>query len=160
MPDLVQQGALLRPQEQQRKKQRRGDARHLCASLLQSPWLRLPKLRRSGPWHNVFNMSTKPHRGDHPKDGAKCAPKVRPARGKPPVWRQDDGAPVSCLEKIKVLNENYAELQQTAQDALEDALLIGCSEAQVRGALHELIDDLVNPYAGIAAEAPEKPLKD
>jgi hypothetical protein len=65
-----------------------------------------------------------------------------------PVWRQDDGAPVSCLEKIKVLNENYAELRQTAQDALEDALLMGCSEAQMRQALHELIDSLANPYPG------------
>lgn len=67
---------------------------------------------------------------------------------KPPVWRQDDGAPVSCLEKIKVLNENYAEMQQIAQDAFEDALLIGCSEAQVREVLHGLVDALRNPYPG------------
>jgi hypothetical protein len=64
----------------------------------------------------------------------------------PPVWRQDDGAPVSCTEKIKVLNENYAELKQIAQDAFEDALLMGCSEAQVREVLRELIDALANPY--------------
>jgi hypothetical protein len=63
-----------------------------------------------------------------------------------PTWRQPDGAPVSCLEKIKVLNENYAELREIAQDALEDALLMGCSEEQVREALHGLIDDLSNPY--------------
>jgi hypothetical protein len=63
-----------------------------------------------------------------------------------PIWRQDDGTPVSCLEKIKVLNENYAELRQVAQDAFEDALLMGCSEAQVRAVLRELIDALVNPY--------------
>lgn len=65
----------------------------------------------------------------------------------PPVWRQADGAPVSCLEKLKVLNDNYRELQQTTQDAFEDALLMDCSEAQVRQALHELIDSLRNPYA-------------
>jgi hypothetical protein len=64
------------------------------------------------------------------------------------VWRQDDGAPVSCLEKIKVLNENYTELRQIAQDAFEDALLIGCSEAQVREVLHGLVDGLRNPYPG------------
>jgi len=69
-----------------------------------------------------------------------------PPRPTPPVWRQPDGAAVSCVEKIKVLNENYAELQQIAQDALEDALLMGCSEAQMRQALHGLIDALVNPY--------------
>ena len=42
------------------------------------------------------------------------------------------------------------ELRQTAQDALEDALLMGCSESQMRLVLHELVDSLVNPY-------PEKP---
>jgi hypothetical protein len=63
-----------------------------------------------------------------------------------PLWRQSDGSPVSCLEKMKVLNENYAELQQIAQDALEDALIMGCSEQQVREALHRLVDDLSNPY--------------
>lgn len=63
-----------------------------------------------------------------------------------PVWRQDDGAPVSCTEKIKVLNENYAELKQVAQDAFEDALLMGCSEAQVRQVLHELVDALDNSF--------------
>ena len=107
-------------------------------------------------------MSTKPHRGHSPgehKPDTKSAAKDKASRRGPPVWRQDDGAPVSCLEKIKVLNENYAELQQIAQDALEDALLIGCSEAQVRGVLHELVDALVNPYLGVAAED-EKPKKD
>jgi hypothetical protein len=63
-----------------------------------------------------------------------------------PVWRQPDGSPVSCLEKLKVLNENYAELRQIAQDALEDALIMGCSEEQVRAALHGLVDELRNPY--------------
>ena len=81
--------------------------------------------------------------------------KEKPQAGiKPPVWRHDDGAPVSCLEKIKVLNENYAELQQTAQDALEDALLMGCSEEQVRDALHQLVNALRNPYLGKAIPEP------
>lgn len=66
----------------------------------------------------------------------------------PPRWLLADGAPVSCLEKLKVLNDNYRELQQIAQDAFEDALLMECSEAQVRQALHELVDLLHNPYAG------------
>ena len=53
---------------------------------------------------------------------------------------------MSCLEKIKVLNQNYAELMQMAQDALEDALLMECSEQQIKDALHRLVDDLHNPY--------------
>jgi hypothetical protein len=68
------------------------------------------------------------------------------AVGETPVWRMPDGSPVSCLEKIKVLNENYVELRQMCQDALEDAVLMGCDEAQMRAALHALIDSLDPPY--------------
>jgi hypothetical protein len=63
-----------------------------------------------------------------------------------PVWRQPDGKPLSCVEKIKVLNENLAEIRQLAQDALEDGLLMGGSEDQLRTVLRELIDNLENPY--------------
>ena len=63
-----------------------------------------------------------------------------------PVWRQPDGSPVSCLEKIKVLNENLAELRGLAQDALEDAVLMGCDERQVREVLAGIVNGLVNPY--------------
>lgn len=69
-----------------------------------------------------------------------------PTVPKSPTWKKPDGSPVSCVEKIKVLNENFAELRQTAQDALEDAILMGCSEAQIRQVLHELVDELANPY--------------
>jgi hypothetical protein len=65
-----------------------------------------------------------------------------------PLWRRLDGAPVSCHEKLKVLNDNYRELLQMAQDAFEDALLMECDEAQVRQALRDLVDTLRNPYAG------------
>jgi len=57
-----------------------------------------------------------------------------------------EGEKVSCVEKIKVLNENLAELQGLAQDALEDAVLMGCDERQVREVLAGLISGLVNPY--------------
>lgn len=86
--------------------------------------------------------------------------KVLPEQGHPsgrsPLWRRDDGSPIACLEKIKVLNENYAELHQMAQDAIEDGLLMGCSEAQMREALHALIDGLVNPYASDRGAEAEK----
>ena len=62
------------------------------------------------------------------------------------LWLDPDGKPVSCLEKLKVLNDNVAELRSLAQDALEDAVLMGCDEAQVRAVLHELVDGLSNPY--------------
>lgn len=63
-----------------------------------------------------------------------------------PVWQDDEGNPLACVEKIKVLNENFAELRQMAQDALEDAVLMGCSEMQLRRALHAMVDSLANPY--------------
>jgi hypothetical protein len=63
-----------------------------------------------------------------------------------PTWHDPDGKPVSCLEKIKVLNENFAELRALAQDALEDAILMGCDEAQFRAVLHAVVDGLDNPY--------------
>jgi hypothetical protein len=62
------------------------------------------------------------------------------------VWRTPEGEPVSCVEKIKVLNENLAELRDMAQDALEDAVLMGCDEAQFRCVVQALLDGLINPY--------------
>jgi len=62
------------------------------------------------------------------------------------TWRDPDGKPVSCLEKLKVLNENVAELRSLAQDALEDAILMGCDEHQVRAFLVSLMQQLDNPY--------------
>ena len=63
-----------------------------------------------------------------------------------PVWHTPDGEKVSCVEKIKVLNENLAELKALAQDALEDAVLMGCDERQVREVLAGIVTGLVNPY--------------
>ena len=66
--------------------------------------------------------------------------------GEFPVWRTPQGEAVSCVEKIKVLNENLAELRALAQDALEDAVLMGCDERQVREVLANIVGGLVNPY--------------
>ncbi|UYN93175.1 MAG: hypothetical protein KIT25_13980 [Enhydrobacter sp.] len=64
------------------------------------------------------------------------------------VWRQADGKPVSCLEKIKVLNQNIGEIETLCADALEDGVLMGCDADQIKQALHELIDGLVPPHQG------------
>jgi hypothetical protein len=63
------------------------------------------------------------------------------------VWREPDGTPVSCLEKLKVLEENLVEIQGMCQDALEDAVLMGCDEIQVREVLRALADSLDKPFA-------------
>ena len=63
------------------------------------------------------------------------------------TWRQPDGKAVSCEEKLKVLDDNLAEIRQMCQDAFEDALLMGCDEAQVRHVFTGVIASLRNPYA-------------
>ncbi len=71
----------------------------------------------------------------------------KPAKLELPTWRTPEGEPVSCVEKIKVLNENLEELRALAQEAFEDALLMGCDEAQFREVMNRLAAALVNPYA-------------
>jgi hypothetical protein len=62
------------------------------------------------------------------------------------VWRQPDGTLVSCVDKLKVLNENLEEIRQVCQDAFEDAVLMGCDERQVREVLDAIVGGLENPY--------------
>jgi hypothetical protein len=63
-----------------------------------------------------------------------------------PLWRSPQGEVVACVEKLKVLRENLDEIRQLCQDALEDAVLMGCDEAQFRAVLVELVHKLENPY--------------
>ena len=66
-----------------------------------------------------------------------------------PTWRKPSGALVSCVEKIKVLNENFGELRNLAQETLDDALLLGCSEAHAREAIQSMLDGLTASYEEI-----------
>ncbi len=63
-----------------------------------------------------------------------------------PVWRTPEGEPLSCVEKIKVLNENLQEIYELSQEALADAVLMGCDEGQIREVLARLVRSLENPY--------------
>ena len=56
-----------------------------------------------------------------------------------------DGAPVSCREKVKTLEDNHAELCQVLQDAFEDAVLMGVDETAMRRILAGVVDDLRSP---------------
>lgn len=62
------------------------------------------------------------------------------------VWRTPEGGIVSCVEKIKVMSQNFSELRQLAKDTLEDAILMGCDEAQVRQELARLMESLESDY--------------
>lgn len=75
-------------------------------------------------------------------------------RGPPPesgdgtkavIWRQRDGVPVSCEEKLSVLQENLDEVRQVCQDAFEDAILMGVDEQQIRDVLAALVKALKTP---------------
>ena len=63
-----------------------------------------------------------------------------------PVWIDDEGLPITCHEKIKVMNENFRELEQMAKDLLEDGVLMGCSENHLRQALHHLMASVELTY--------------
>lgn len=62
------------------------------------------------------------------------------------IWKQRDGGVVGCEEKLKVLNENLAEIREYCQDAFEDALLMGCDEFQIRKVFENVVRSMVNPY--------------
>jgi len=61
-------------------------------------------------------------------------------------WRTPGGEPVSCSEKLKVLEQNLAEFHALALDLLEDAALMGCDVEQVRQVLKETVDDVDPRY--------------
>lgn len=63
-----------------------------------------------------------------------------------PTWVRDDDSVVACTEKIRVMKDNFDEITQTTQDAFEDGLLMEVSETQMREVLHQLINELINPY--------------
>lgn len=63
----------------------------------------------------------------------------------PAAWLGADGAPVSCREKLRTLEENHREAAQVLQDAFEDALLMGVDEAAMRAILADLVAGLRSP---------------
>ncbi|MDR1463317.1 MAG: hypothetical protein LBI68_09335 [Azoarcus sp.] len=72
-------------------------------------------------------------------------------------WRRPDGSIISCTEKLKVMQENLDELCQCAQEALEDAVLMGCDEDQVKEAFLAAIEVLNSGYT--PATSPEAATK-
>ncbi len=63
----------------------------------------------------------------------------------PAVWPGADGAPVSCREKLRTLEENHREAAQVLQDAFEDAVLMGVDETALRGIMAEMVAGLRSP---------------
>ncbi len=63
----------------------------------------------------------------------------------PASWPGDDGNPLACRDKLKVLAENHAELAQMLRDTFEDAILMGVDEAAMRSILTDMIQGLESP---------------
>jgi hypothetical protein len=63
----------------------------------------------------------------------------------PAVWPGEDGNPLSCRDKLKVLAENHAELAQMLRDTFEDAILMGVDETAMRRILTDMIQGLESP---------------
>ena len=51
------------------------------------------------------------------------------------AWVDRSGQPISCSEKIRILNESLDETLAVAQAALDDAVLMGCDAEQYRATL-------------------------
>ena len=62
-------------------------------------------------------------------------------------WPQPDGTPIACREKLRVLEENHAELQSVLRDAFEDAVLMGVDGAVMRRMLVAMVEALEMPGA-------------
>ncbi len=63
----------------------------------------------------------------------------------PATWPGDDGAPLACRDKLKMLAENHAELAQMLRDTFEDAILMGVDETAMRDILAGMIQGLESP---------------
>lgn len=64
-------------------------------------------------------------------------------------WYGIDGEKIACVEKIKVMQQNLDELEQIAQDAFEDGVLMGIDPNQIRQCLADLMLNLHNPFSSI-----------
>ena len=65
----------------------------------------------------------------------------------PEQWLAPDRTPLSCTEKIKILNDNIREIREFAQDALADGIVMGADPEQVRAVLERSVQDLPEPFS-------------
>jgi hypothetical protein len=59
-----------------------------------------------------------------------------------PVWHNDVNEKVTCVEKIKVMEQGLTELKQMAEDLLVDGILMGINRQQLQETLVELMQNL------------------
>lgn len=81
---------------------------------------------------------------------------MKKAEAPAPKWCTWEGSPITCTEKNKVMAENLEEIKGYLQDAIDDAVLMGCSEASFREAYLDLIRNLHSQYPEQKARAGEE----
>jgi len=62
----------------------------------------------------------------------------------PKVWKSPKNEPISCSEKIKILNENIIEIKRMTEDALEDAELMGADPKQIIDIIKKSLNKIKN----------------
>ncbi|MBR0560222.1 hypothetical protein [Neokomagataea anthophila] len=67
------------------------------------------------------------------------------------IWQDKEGEPLSCVEKLRVLRENDAELRQVLQDAFEDGILMGATAESMLRSFQEALRGLKDPTVTFAA---------
>jgi hypothetical protein len=63
-------------------------------------------------------------------------------------WPRQDGSLIDCREKLRLLQENHAELEQAVRDCFDDAVLMGVDAEAMRRLLHDMVDALRDPRCG------------
>ena len=58
------------------------------------------------------------------------------------IWKDNSDELISCDEKLKVLNENFTEIENICQNAFDDAMLMNCNETDFKQKIIEMINDL------------------
>jgi regulator of replication initiation timing len=61
-------------------------------------------------------------------------------------WVDDAGKLISCTEKIKVMQQNLAELKATLQDILDDGVLMEINENQLKEEMKKIIENISFSY--------------
>ena len=60
----------------------------------------------------------------------------------PAHWIGRDGMPLTCEEKISLLNDNLEEIHELCQHAFKEAIQMGCSEEFLRIVLQDMVATL------------------
>lgn len=60
----------------------------------------------------------------------------------PSQWIGRDGMPLTCEEKIVLLNDHLSDIHELCQQAFEEATQMGCSEEFLRIVLQDMISSL------------------